>query len=167
VKSIAAGAFHSVALKTNGTVLAWGLNDSGQTTVPVAAQSGVMAIATGDNTTVALKNDGSVVVWGDNSTGQATVPAFAQSGVTAIASGNSHTVALLGNVVSLQVKPTGNDLVLSWPVGSFGFSLQTTPSLAPPVIWFEATNVPAAIGAQLTVTNPVSGSAQFYRLNRP
>jgi len=42
-------------------VVAWGDNEYGQTTVPVAAQSGVTAIAAGRAHTVALKNDGSVV----------------------------------------------------------------------------------------------------------
>src|SRR5262245_55469815 len=73
-----------------GTVVAWGI----QTTIPLAAQSGVTAIAAGTGHTVALKADGSVVVWGDNSSGQTTVPVAAQSGVTAIAAGTGHTVAL-------------------------------------------------------------------------
>jgi hypothetical protein len=46
-----------------GAVVAWGLNDYGQTTVPVVARSGVTAIAAGGRHTVALKNDGSVVAW--------------------------------------------------------------------------------------------------------
>jgi len=70
-------------------VVAW--NAEGQTTVPVAAQSGVTAIAAGGYHTVALKSDGSVVEWG--ATGP--VPA-GLSGVTAIAAGADHTVALIG-----------------------------------------------------------------------
>ena len=87
---------------TADAVGAWGANDYGQTTVPVAAQSGVTAIAAGFSHTVALKNDGSVVAWGDNQYGQTTVPVAAQSGVTAIAAGGYHTVALKndGSVVA-------------------------------------------------------------------
>ena len=54
VTAIAAGGFHTVALKTNGSVVAWGNNDYGQTNVPVAAQSGVTAIAAGGYHSVAL-----------------------------------------------------------------------------------------------------------------
>ena len=64
VMAIAAGGDHTVALKNDGSVVAWGDNGYGQTTVPVAAQSGVTAIAAGGSHTVALKNDGSVVAWG-------------------------------------------------------------------------------------------------------
>jgi hypothetical protein len=74
-------------------VVAWGYNEYGQTTVPVAAQSGVIAIAAAEDHTVALKNDGSVVAWGENNFGQTIVPIAAQSGVTAIAAGQHHIVA--------------------------------------------------------------------------
>ena len=50
----------TVQAATADAVAAWGDNSSGQTTVPVAAQSGVTAIAAGWSHTVALKNDGTV-----------------------------------------------------------------------------------------------------------
>ena len=62
--AIAAGNGHTVALKSDGTVVAWGYNFYGQTTVPPGL-SGVTAIAAGYHT-VALKSDGTVVAWGDN-----------------------------------------------------------------------------------------------------
>ena len=54
VVAIAAGGGHTVALKQDGTVVAWGRNIEGQTTVP-AGLSGVVAIAAGQSHTVALK----------------------------------------------------------------------------------------------------------------
>ncbi len=80
------------ALTQGGTVVAWGGNSEGQTTVP-AGLSGVVAIAAGVDHTVALKQDGTVVAWGGNTFGQTTVPA-GLSGVVAIAAGQYHTVAL-------------------------------------------------------------------------
>ena len=79
-------------LTQGGTVVAWGRNSEGQTTVP-AGLSGVVAIAAGGYHTVALKQDGTVVAWGGNGSGQTTVPA-GLSGVVAIAAGEYHTVAL-------------------------------------------------------------------------
>ena len=82
----------SKLLTDGGTVVAWGVNGSGQTKVP-AGLSGVVAIAPGWSHTVALKQDGTVVAWGNNDKGRTKVPA-GLSGVVAIAAGDSHTVAL-------------------------------------------------------------------------
>ena len=82
----------SAEITQGGTVVAWGHNGYGQTTVP-AGLSGVVAIAAGGGHTVALKQDGTVVAWGGNHKGQTRVPAGLR-GVVAIAAGTYHTVAL-------------------------------------------------------------------------
>jgi alpha-tubulin suppressor-like RCC1 family protein/chitodextrinase len=117
VRAIAAGGGYTVALKNDGTVVAWGDNSYGQTTIP-AGLTGVTAIAAGNSHTVALKNDGTVVAWGDNSSGQTTVPA-GLTGVTAIAAGNSHTVALKndGTVVAWGSDSSGETTVPSGLTG--------------------------------------------------
>jgi hypothetical protein len=92
VKAIAGGGSHTVALKNDGTVVAWGYGGYFQTTIP-AGLSNVTAIAAGYMHTVALKSDGTVVAWGSNLEGQTTVPA-GLSNVTALAAGWGHTVAL-------------------------------------------------------------------------
>src|SRR5260370_6039138 len=71
-QAIAAGTFHSLALKSDGTLIAWGYNMYGQRTVP-ANLTDVIAIAAGGNHSLALKVDGTVVAWGDNSYGESTV----------------------------------------------------------------------------------------------
>ena len=78
---IAAGYFHSVALKADGSVWAWGFNRSGQLgdgskiekDAPVQIlppDSGVIQVAAGKIYTLALKADGSVWAWGNNAWGQ-------------------------------------------------------------------------------------------------
>jgi hypothetical protein len=79
-------------LSQGGTVVAWGKNDDGQTTVPNRL-NGVVAIAAGEYHTVVLKNDGTVVAWGKSDSGQTSVP-DGLKGVVAIAAGASHTLAL-------------------------------------------------------------------------
>jgi len=181
--AIAAGGYHTVAFKDDGSVVAWGYNGDGQvtgtpTSDPYSATAspvtlggqvlrGVTAIAAGKDHTVALKTDGSVVSWG--LLDQTTVPAGV-SGVTAIAAGWGHTVALIGTVLplpSLNARPNGNELILSWPTNAVGFTLQSTPNLASPVAWIDSTNPPASIGTQFTATNTTSGPAEFYRLRKP
>ncbi len=73
--TIDGGSYHSLALRGgNARVVAWGSNDYGQCTVPIAAQSGVLALAAGHIHNIALKTDGRVVAWGDNKYGQCTPP---------------------------------------------------------------------------------------------
>ncbi|MDB6026660.1 MAG: hypothetical protein JWM68_2883 [Verrucomicrobiales bacterium] len=92
--AIAAGDFHSLLLKSDRTVVAWGANDYGQTNVPVGLTN-VVAIAAGKNHSLALKEDGTIVAWGANNLGQTQVPvALGYAVVTAIAAGGDHCMAL-------------------------------------------------------------------------
>ena len=56
VLAIAAGTYHSLALKNDGTVVGWGNNYYGQTSVP-AAVSNAVAIAAGENQSLAIRID--------------------------------------------------------------------------------------------------------------
>jgi hypothetical protein len=55
VTAIAAGTFHSLALKSDGEVIGWGRSVEGQLDIP-AGLSGVTAIAAGSHYSLALKN---------------------------------------------------------------------------------------------------------------
>jgi alpha-tubulin suppressor-like RCC1 family protein/pimeloyl-ACP methyl ester carboxylesterase len=89
---VAAGAFNSLALTSDGTVVAWGDNSYGKSTIP-SGLGRVVQIAAGYSHSLALKSDGTVVAWGDNSLGKSTIPA-GLSNVVQIAAGAYHSLAL-------------------------------------------------------------------------
>ena len=91
VIAVAAGWYHSLALRNDGTVVAWGAISN----VPDAATN-VIGIAAGASNNLALRADGSVLCWGDNSWGQTNVPFF-PTNVVSIASGNFHNLALMAD----------------------------------------------------------------------
>jgi hypothetical protein len=126
VAGISAGGIHSLAVLSDGTVMAWGANRSGQlgngtssgpdksgeyscSTTPVAVSglSGVAAVSAGGIHSLALRGDGTVRAWGNNVDGElgngtttssdVPVAVSALSGVTAISGGGRHSLALLGD----------------------------------------------------------------------
>ncbi len=116
VKAIAAGEWHTVALKEDGSIWAWGDNEDGQlgdgrviaTNKPVQAIDieEVVAIASGNCFTVALKQDGTVWTWGlyfyydpieNVDIAMTSTQPVCKEGiedVKAIAAGSDHVVAL-------------------------------------------------------------------------
>lgn len=105
--AIAAGAWHNLALKSDGTVVAWGENYDGQCDVP-AGFVGAAAIAAGGYHSLAIQSNGMVVAWGANYNGQTNVPA-GLSNVVAIAGGTWHSLAL-----------RADGTVVAWGDDSFG-----------------------------------------------
>jgi hypothetical protein len=99
VTAVAAGQAHSVALKRDGTVVAWGCGapfSYGQCSVP-SGLAGVTAIAAGYFHSLALKSDGTVVAWGCGfgfDYGQCSAPG-GLSRVAAIAAGDYDSLALV------------------------------------------------------------------------
>jgi uncharacterized delta-60 repeat protein len=109
---------------TCGTVVTWGDDSRGQTTIP-AGLTGVVALAGGEYHTLALKSDGTVVAWGDNRYAQSTVP-VGLAGVVALAAGYGHSLALKsdgivvawgGNYDGQSTVPAGLDSVVAVAAG--------------------------------------------------
>jgi alpha-tubulin suppressor-like RCC1 family protein len=116
VVSISAGEGHSIVLKKDGTVWAWGYNGEGQLgngamadghfpdPVQVSSLSNIKAIAAGERYCLALKDDSTVWAWGNNGHGQlgdgtnshrsSRIQVNGLSDITAIAAGMGHSLAL-------------------------------------------------------------------------
>jgi hypothetical protein len=122
-----------VALKSDGTVVAWGDNTFGQTTVP-GGLFGVTAIAAGSYHTLALKSDGTVVAWGNDEYGQSTVLPM---GIydSAVAGSISYTPGTL----TATCTPSQNLVPGSYNVAVTGPRSQAGVILALPIVWsFDA-----------------------------
>lgn len=141
VTAIAAGGSHSVALLSDGTLAAWGLNSSGQlgtgnntlAALPVAvlasgalAGKTVVGIAAGASHTLALTADGRVYSWGANQYGQLGIgSSFPSSSTSPVAIQGGGLIA--GKTVVAIAASTGHSLALTsdgkvyaWGLGSSG-----------------------------------------------
>lgn len=65
----------------------------------------------------------------------------------------------------LFIIPSGSNVVLSWPSDS-SFFLQSTASLGLPRAWARVVPGPVVLNGLNTVTNPISGGPQFFRLSQ-
>ena len=159
VVAIAAGTHHSLAVRSDGTLVAWGHNAVGEIGNPTTNTSfetpvqvpgvggagvltGVVAVAAGEFHSLALKSDGTVVAWGDDSFGQlgrglsnssVSTPVQVKgprgvgilTDVVAIAAGQNHSLALRSDG-TLFAWGTNNDGQLG--MGVVG-GIRTTPTL--------------------------------------
>jgi alpha-tubulin suppressor-like RCC1 family protein len=114
--AVAAGSFHSLALRPDGTVAAWGRDARGtlgngapavdqSTPVSVSGLTGVAGIAAGCDHSLARRTDGTVRAWGSDASGQlgdgavlatqfAPVAVPLLTGVAGIAAGCDHSLAV-------------------------------------------------------------------------
>ncbi len=122
ITAIAAGTEDALALKSDGTVYAWGLGAYGETNPPTGLNE-VVAIACGSYHDLALTANGTVAAWGGQGQfnyGQATNNPAATN-VVAVAAGSQHSLALRadGTVVawgyafdnSTVIPPTATNVI--------------------------------------------------------
>jgi alpha-tubulin suppressor-like RCC1 family protein len=126
VVALAAGGLHVLALRSDGTVVAWGDNSFGQTNVP-AGLTNAVAVAAGTQHSLAVRADGTVIAWGGNSDGQASVPGD-MTNVVAVAAGDQDSLALKddGTVVGWGLHYDGS----GWVAMSAPADLANTAAIA-------------------------------------
>jgi alpha-tubulin suppressor-like RCC1 family protein len=120
--AIAAGAYHSLAVRGGNEVMAWGRNDLGQLGIGISGENKgknfphivtgmekIVDLAGGENHSLALSNDGNVWSWGNNSHGQLGIGDFEitqkdtpqsvllLTDIVAIDAGYAHSLALQNN----------------------------------------------------------------------
>ncbi len=109
---ISSGPYFTVALKSNGAVVAVGYNEYGQ--CDVSDWSDIVAVSAGFSHTVGLKADGTVMTVGYNGDGQCDVSDW--SDIVAISAGRYHTVGLKsdGTVVAVGDNDDGQCNISDW-----------------------------------------------------
>ena len=125
VTAVAAGEFHSLALRSDGTVVAWGTDDFGDTDVPPALTN-IVAVSAGGFHSLALRADRTVAAWGWNDFGQANVPP-GLTNVIDVAAGLTYSLALCANGT---VVAWGDDSVYSSGATDVPISLTNAVAIA-------------------------------------
>ncbi|HEX2023564.1 MAG TPA: hypothetical protein VHF00_02600 [Acidimicrobiales bacterium] len=173
---VAAGAFHSLAVKADGTVWAWGTNNYGQlgdgtttqrfTPVRVWGLTGVTAVAAGAYHSVALRSDGTVWAWGWNGAGplgdgtatnrSTPVRVANLTGVTAVAAGAYH---------SLAVRSDGTAWAWGWnPTGQLGDGT-VSDRVVPVPVWGLSGVTSVAAGVYHSVALRSNGTVAAWGWN--
>ena len=187
VIAVAGGYFHTLAVLSDGTVVAWGSNDSGQlgqgTTggpdrtrpVSVPGLSNITAVSANGFQSMALESDGDVWQWGiipgfsSNAPVKVTLPVAA----TQVAAGVNHSLALgsNGKVYAWGQNCYGQlgDGGTTGPIPSCeGARIVTTPVVVKRLVSgdpVELTGVSAVSAGQFHSTALVSGEVWSWGLN--
>ncbi|MDO7849815.1 IPT/TIG domain-containing protein [Hymenobacter sp. M29] len=168
--SVTAGYFHTLAVRADGTLWAWGNNNNGQLGInsttnspnPVQVGTGAnwISVDGGQSHTVALQTDGTLWAWGSNSSGQLGNSSSTSSSMPVqVGTATSWTSATAGRSHSAG-EQTCNAL-LTWGNNSYGQlgngsnSNSTVPVLifnpeSPTLLTFSPTS--AAAGTTVAVT---------------
>lgn len=157
--AVAAGENHTIAIRSDGTLWAWGRNNAGQlgdstvtnraTPMQIGSATTWMAVAAGGDHTLALRSDGTLWAWGDNNFGQvgdgtsanqrlSPVQIGSDTTWTAVAAGANHSVAL-----------QSDGTVWTWGLGTSGRlgHGNETSRLSPMRVAFAPANAWSSIAA--------------------
>jgi uncharacterized repeat protein (TIGR03803 family) len=166
-------------INSDGAYPGAGLILSGNTLYGMARQGG----SSGGGTVFAVNTDGTgfttlysfTAFWNGNSDGGLPESGLILSGNTLYgtawvggSSGNGtvFSLSLPTPPPQLTIIPSGANVILTWPTNAAGFTLQSTTNLGSSAVWTTNSPGPVVVNGQNTVTNPISGAQQFYRLSQ-
>jgi alpha-tubulin suppressor-like RCC1 family protein len=148
VVAIAGGAYHSLAVKADGTVWGWGWNlyyqlgssdsNAGWEPIRVSDLTNAVSVAAGFFHSAALLADGTVRAWGGNTEGQlgngtitttnVPVQVSGLEGASALACGWTHTLAVVAQSTGLAWGSNGNGkLGNNGEGGTYEWNIHSTP----------------------------------------
>lgn len=118
---VSTGYYHTAAIKSDGTLWAWGLNTSGQLgdgtfidknlPTKVGVDNKWKQVSCGDSYTLAVKLDGTLWAWGANLYGRfgdGSISQEVKSSPTQIGNGTNWTQVAAGNTQSVGIKSDGS-----------------------------------------------------------
>ncbi len=146
--------YNSFAIKTDGTLWAWGFNSFGGAIVKVPTQVGTdnnwKFVATKDDSHFAIKTDGTLWAWGDNTAGQLGIGSNTSvTTMTRVGTDTDWETVAAGDYMAVMMK--SNHTI--WGTGQAGYNGLT-----------EGTNVPLQIGTDNSWAALGLGSTHAFAL---
>jgi hypothetical protein len=129
--------FHSLALRSDGSLAGWGWN------------YGEEASGTGG------------IFYG-----QATPPAGTNFVAISAGFQYSLAIQVVIEPLSLNIARVGTNVVLSWSANDIGYRLEAKTGLSSSLNWSTVLGMPTIVANQYTITNSVANGYQFYRLKK-
>jgi hypothetical protein len=98
--------------------------------------------------------------------GAIAVADFNNDGQPDIVSAGNGSISVLLNefLPPLQIAQTATQVILSWPTYATGFQVTTTTNCASGSSWAVVTNAPTVSGSMNVLTNSITDTTRFYRL---
>ncbi len=129
-RNISIGNYHTLVIKNDGSLIAWGWNEYAQSTIlSFPPDEKLYMVSAGELHSLALTDKGNVFVWGDNSRKQMEIPSNLKN-VIKISAGKYYSLTLTNSnkVISYGETPNlpdiyNNDIIDIAAGGAYGISL--------------------------------------------